>query len=182
MTPKKTTAVKSRQNRITPETKRIIVEAFDMQLGSIGFPPLDHARQTLEEVLRKDPLGSNSETRIRLNAMVTLLDCIENSPEPTPEGLQEMLEKLKSLPFEFRTMMDETFKSIKRNLPHKPGGGRPSSLTLDQKREACLKVGALIGQGVSFPDALTRVARAFGVGKRTIQRAWQKRAELHKTR
>ncbi len=181
MTAKKTMAVKSPMNKITPETKRIIVEAWDKQLGSIGFPPLDRARETLNEILRKDPSEIEPGTVTRLSAIVTILDNIDNSPEPTPEDLQKALEKLKSFPFEFRAMLDNTFKSIKRNLPHKPGGGRPSSLTLDQKKEACLKVGMLMGQGVRFRDALTRVGRAFGVGWRTIQRAWQEQAKLHKT-
>ena len=112
--------------------------------------------------------------------MVELLDAIENRDEPTPEELQGILAKLKTLRFEFRTVLDKMTKSVKQNLPRKPGTGRPSDLTLSQKKEACKRVGLLMSQGVEVQDALSRVAQRFGVGRRTIQRAWQKRRELHK--
>ena len=180
MTAKKKSALRSSGEKITPETRRIIAEAFDKQMSSIGFPPLNTARDTLREVFQKGPSNAEPGTVLRLTAMVTLLDYIENTPEPTPEALKEALKKLGSFPFEFRAMLDGAVKSIKRKLPHKPGGGRPSDLTQDQKKAACSKVGMLIAQGVSLQDAQTRVASSFGVGRRTIQRAWQKRAELHK--
>jgi hypothetical protein len=112
--------------------------------------------------------------------VATLLDYIENREEPTPEELTEILEKVKTLGFELRSMLNKITKSIKRNLPHRPGGGRPESLTLDQKREACIKVGTLMGQGLNFREALERVARQLGVSAKTVQRVWQKRAQLQK--
>jgi hypothetical protein len=186
MTAKK--SVKSLKNKITPETKQILVDAFDRLLVPLGFPSLQDGRKAVDEFLRKAHSEADSETvlsaadfeRGALSSVVTtLLDSIENRAEPTQEELREILEKLKTLPFDIRALLDKTTKSMKRNLPHKPGGGRPDSLTLDQKIEACLKVGTLMGQGVGFRVALERVGRHFGVGARTIQRAWQKRAGLH---
>jgi hypothetical protein len=187
MTAKK--SLKSGKSKITPETKRIMIEAYDKQLVPLGFPPLQHGRKEIDEFLRKGLAEADSETGLSVedfekealsSAAMTLLDYIENREEPTQEELRLILEKLKTLPFEFRALLDKATKSMKRNLPHKPGGGRPESLKPDQKREACLKVGTLMSQGVTFRDALSRVARTYGVGARTIQRAWQQRAELHK--
>ena len=185
----------SKPELATPETKRVIIDALDKALRSIRFPAMDEARETLNKILRRglsdDERGENlvkilgelsesdTEAAFRSAFAVVLCRGIDQCPEPTPEELKEVLEQLSTLPFEFRAIMEKRVKSIKRDLPHKPGGGRPDSLTLDQKKEACRQVGMLMGQGVLFRDALDRVGRQFGVGPRTIQRAWQKRAELY---
>src|SRR5215469_8572667 len=130
--------------------------------------------------MQGDSSEANQAKISRSTTMVELLDAIENRGEPTPEELQGILAKLKTLRFEFRTVLDKMTKSVKQNLPRKPGTGRPSDLTLSQKKEACKRVGLLMSQGVEVQDALSRVAQRFGVGRRTIQRAWQKRRELHK--
>ncbi len=182
-------SVNSSKSKITPETRQILVDAFDKQLVRLGFPSLQHGRKALDEFLRRSLSEVDSESPLSpedfkkgvlASAVTTLLDSIENRDEPTPEELRQILEKSKTFPFEFRAILDKTTKSMKRNLPHKPGGGRRDSLTPDQKREACARVGTLTGRGVRFRDALEQVGRHFGVGARTIQRAWQKRASLHR--
>jgi hypothetical protein len=169
------------KSKLKPETRRVLVEAFDKAFRSLGFPALEEACETFNQVLKGDLSEADRETVFRSTTMMGLLDYIDNRSEPTPKELEEILAKLQTLPFEFRAHLDQTMKSVKRKLPHKPGGGRPHSLDPDQKREACRRVGILMAQGVTFRDALDRVAKAFGVGARTIQRAWQKRRELHKT-
>jgi hypothetical protein len=46
---------------------------------------------------------------------------------------------------------------------------------------ASLQIGNLYGQGVALPNAQKRMAQRYGVGLRTIQRAWQERAKWKPT-
>src|SRR5262249_47726267 len=132
-------------NKITPETKRILVEAVDQAFGSLNFPAIDEARLALRDITEGDLSEADPENVFRSTVMISLLDYIESRDEPTPEELREILEKFKTLPFEFRSVLDKMTKSVKQNLPRKPGGGRTSSLTLDQKKAACAKMGQLLG-------------------------------------
>jgi hypothetical protein len=191
------------KSELRPETKKVITEAADKILRSVGLPTLSEAyekcktivgegaaqsdEQRYEAVLKKwsgDDLLPESEKQ-ELHGVVTVLvirDYIEKMPEPSPEEFNALVEQFGNFPFLLRGAMgtmDHKIKSVKRDLPRKAGGGRRSSLTLDQKKDACLRVGLLMGKGVAFPDALVRVGRRFGVGPKTIQRAWQKRAQLH---
>jgi len=179
MARKKRTPAKS-PGRVSPETKRILVEALDDVMCPIGFPHWNEAQEMFDRLLQKpDRSDIEIDSAIRASIIVSMLSYIDHSPEPSPEKLQEMLGELKAIPFQLRKSLDTNVKSLKRQLPHKPGGGRKESLTDSQKREACVRVGTLMGQGVRFRDALFRVGQTFGVGARTIQRAWQKRALLH---
>ena len=66
-----------------------------------------------------------------------------------------------------------------KRLPH-ARGGRPSSLTDDEKREVCRLVLRLIEQGKSERESLAEAAERYKqrVSDRTIVRTWAKRAAL----
>ena len=169
------------RNKIHPETRQTLLQAANDAFRAIGFPALDEARATLSEIIQRGMAEGDFEKTYRSSTMIAFVDYIDNMTEPTAEKLGNILEKLRMLPTGFRTTLDQTVKEVKQNLPRKPGPGRRSSLNVEQQKEACLRVGFLNGKGVELSDAFVRVGRSFGVGPRTIQRAWQQRVKLHRT-
>lgn len=181
--PKKSTPPRSAKQRIKPETKRVILEALDKEFFSAGLPEMENAAEVFRQLVKK---GIESEEEFAAasvaSALMLLLGDINDMQEPTAEELELLLAKIKRMRFELKGILDKTIKTLKRQLPRKPGGGRPSSLKPEQKREACAKIGALLANGVSLQNAMQRVAQFYGVGKRSIQRAWQSRGKTHPQR
>src|SRR4029077_9885261 len=141
----------------------------------------ERCQALLRALTRKDLSESDRQKLTGVEIALVMRDAIEKMQEPTLEEFDSLLEQFRTFPFLLREAMgtmDQKIKSVKRSLPRKSGGGRRSSLSLDQRKDACLRVGHLMGKGVAFPDALARVGRHYEVGPKTIQRAWQQRAEL----
>ena len=98
-------------------------------------------------------------------------------PEPdlSPEAVETMLTLIRTLPHLLRGY----FQDAAASLPPSPGG-RPRELTPEQRKEVCLRIGQLYGQGVEVRDAQERMAKHYNVSLRTIQRAWQQRAKWNR--
>ena len=92
-------------------------------------------------------------------------------PDPSPEEMETVLTLIRTVPYLLRTSLQDARKS----LPPSPGG-RPRGLRPGQRKEICLQIGQLYGQGVELRDAQKRVAQRYNVSLRTIQRGWQERA------
>jgi hypothetical protein len=56
--------------------------------------------------------------------------------------------------------------------------GRKRSLDVAQQAEVCSFIGTLFGQGVPLKLCQLRASQRFGVSRRTVERAWQQRAQL----
>jgi len=93
-------------------------------------------------------------------------------PDPSPEEMETVLTLIKTVPYLLRSSLQDAAKS----LPPSPGG-RPRELRPEQRKEICLQIGQLYGQGVELRDAQKRLAQRYHVSLRTIQRAWQGRAK-----
>lgn len=93
-------------------------------------------------------------------------------PEPSPKEVESVLTLIRTLPYLLRSLFQEAAKS----LPPSPGG-HPPGLTPEQRKQVCLQIGELYGMGVELRDAQDRMAKRYGVGLRTIQRAWQERGK-----
>lgn len=93
-------------------------------------------------------------------------------PDPSPEEMETVLTLIRTIPYLLRSSLQDATKS----LPPSPGG-RPRELRPEQRKEICLQIGQLYGLGVELRDAQKRLAQRYDVGLRTIQRAWQERAQ-----
>ena len=92
-------------------------------------------------------------------------------PDPSPEEMGTVLTLIRTVPYLLRSSLQDAAKS----LPPPPGG-RPRGLSPEQRKEICLQIGQLYGQGVELRDAQKRLAQRYHVSLRTIQRAWQGRS------
>jgi hypothetical protein len=97
-------------------------------------------------------------------------------PDPDPAEFEVWLAFIRTFPHFLRGSL----QGIAKSLPPSPGG-RPRELDARQSMEVCLQIGNLYGQGVALPNAQKRMAQRYGVGLRTIQRAWQERAKWKPT-
>ena len=86
--------------------------------------------------------------------------------------MEAVISLIRTLPYLLRSYLQDTAKA----LPPSPGG-RPQELTPEQRKEVCVRIGHLYGQGVELRDAQKRMAQHYDVSLRTIQRAWQERAQ-----
>lgn len=163
-------AKSSKPKPMTAATRRQLIAAFNDVLGALGWGTFDK----LDEMVGKLAAGK-PEKGVQAGVLLGLKTMTENAPEPTPQQLQEMLLKIKGLPLLMRAVLNTTLKQIKSELPRKPGGGRRSSLTEQQKEQVRDKIATLIRNRVPLKAAYIRVAQQFSVGTRTIQRAWQQR-------
>src|SRR6266480_2815368 len=92
-------------------------------------------------------------------------------PDPSPQEMETVLTLIRTVPYLLRSSLQDAAKS----LPPSPGG-RPRELSPEQRKEICLQIGQLYGQGVELRDAQKRLAQRYHVSLRTIQRAWQGRS------
>jgi DNA invertase Pin-like site-specific DNA recombinase len=77
-------------------------------------------------------------------------------------------------------LLRRSLQAATQSLPPSPGG-RPQELRPEQRKEICLQIGQLYGQGIELRDAQKRMAQRYGVSLRTIQRAWQERGKWNST-
>lgn len=110
-----------------------------------------------------------------------LLSLCSLEDEPSPAQLRQILRDIRAIPSQLRGPL----KAQLKNLPRKAGGGRHKKLALEEERQACGQVGALLATGARLPDAFQQVARQFTrkgriVSARTIKRTWEKRDQINK--
>ncbi len=100
-------------------------------------------------------------------------------PEPTPEQLSATVDAIRLLPYTLREALPKAGKEAAKKIPHRPGG-RPRGLKEHEYLQVCKDIGSLLAEGVRLKDAQKRVAQRKGVSLRTVQRVWQRRAEIAK--
>jgi len=91
-----------------------------------------------------------------------------SGPDPSPEEMETVLTLIRTVPY----LLRRSLQAATQSLPPSPGG-RPQELRPEQRKEICLQIGQLYGQGIELRDAQKRMAQRYGVSLRTIQRAWQ---------
>jgi hypothetical protein len=97
---------------------------------------------------------------------------LRSGPDPTPGEVEGVITLMRTVPYILR----RSLQTAASTLPSPPGG-RPKGLTQQQEKEVCAQIGWLYGQGVEVRDAQKRMALRYGKSLRTIQRAWQRRAQ-----
>ena len=99
-----------------------------------------------------------------------------SGPDPSPEEMETVLTLIRTVPY----LLRRSLQAATQSLPPSPGG-RPQELRPEQRKEICLQIGQLYGQGIELRDAQKRMAQRYGVSLRTIQRAWQERGKWNST-
>ncbi len=99
-----------------------------------------------------------------------------SGPDPSPEEMETVLTLIRTVPY----LLRRSLQAATQSLPPSPGG-RPQELRPEQRKEICLQIGQLYGQGTELRDAQKRMAQRYGVSLRTIQRAWQERGKWNST-
>ena len=149
------------------ESFRRIMEAWDEAFRLLGQPNFTSGIRYVYRELRKNVTKlSRARTKHGLEALLA------REPEPSPDQLEAMVATIRLMPFQFRKATIEAAKT----LPRAPGG-RPRVLTPQDGKEICAQIGALLSQGVTLTDAVTRMAQRHDVGEITIRRVWQKRGK-----
>ena len=152
--------------------ERIISECEQtcQKLGGDFYQVMQKAPQVVEKWKRYETIAQqvwhHASSREELTAFLL------NGPEPDPQELETVLSLIRSVPYLLRS----AFESAAKNLPPPPGG-RPRDLTPQESKEICREIGWLYGQGVELRDAQKRMAQRYHTSLRTIQRAWQHRAQ-----
>ena len=153
-----------------PATIKKIRAIIDEELRASDFPTAAQAQKALSIFFRSGT--GQPKTLFKSGTTMGIYDVLRDLPEPTPEEVGKLkLEFRKKL----RPMVLETAKRIPI-----PPGGRPRKLNERESRVVCEEIGELLGQGVDLKDAQARIARRYGTGLRTIQRAWQANKKVKK--
>lgn len=151
--------------RLISETE----QSFE-KMGLNFYETMKRAPAAVEKWKRYAPLyeqlWKNASSRKELTAFLL------TGPDPSPEEIETVLSLIRTVPYLLRSYLQDAAKS----LPPSPGG-RPQELNPEQRKEVCLQIGQLYGLGAELRDAQKRMAQRYGVGLRTIQRAWQERTK-----
>jgi hypothetical protein len=154
-----------------PELRDEVLAGMDAVMQVFGEKDLESAMEKTFCVLdRLHQRMSQVRTREQFAAM---LDAAEVSPEEEPF----IRSSLRILPGYLITQVKKLVRSGLKDLPSLPAG-RKAALTPEQQADVCSFIGALFARGVSLRVCKQRAAQQFGVSVRTIERAWQHRAEL----
>ena len=145
-------------------------EQMCQKMGADFYEVMQRAPQIVEKWKRYAALfrqvWDNAKSREELTAFL-----LTTGPDPKPEEVETVLTLIRTVPYLLRNQL----QGVAKSLPPSPGG-RPRGLSPEQNKEVCLQIGKLYGQGVELPAAQKRMARRYSVSLRTIQRAWQERA------
>ena len=95
-----------------------------------------------------------------------------------PERVQLLVALMSALPGILEAFVHQAITTKAETIIH--SGGRPQTLTAEQKREIVERVAKLHLQGVNIGPAQERIAQQMNVSKRTVQRVWLQRAKLAK--
>lgn len=151
---------------------RLIDEAEELcrTLGGDLYEVMKKAPQVVEKwkghYLLAHEVWQHSRSREDLTAF------LRSGPDPSPGELEGIITLMRTVP----SLLRKSLQTAVSTLPPPPGG-RPKGLTPQQCKEVCAQIGWLYGQGVEVRDAQKRMALRYGKSLRTIQRAWQQRAQ-----
>ncbi len=167
------------KRRLTPQTRKQIQGAVNVELKAAGLGTLDEVADILAQANVDD-----LPTAIEAGILLGLKEELVRGTEPSKEELASMLLRVQNkLRYEFRGAFTDAFAQIKGRLPRRRGGGRKEVLaTTEQKNEACDEVAALVRKKVPLKVAFARVAQRFtarlghNVSARSVQRSWQGRS------
>src|SRR5215831_12942647 len=100
---------RKKNQRLRPETKRIILAAWSEEFKAAGLPSLEEAREQMEAVLKKpdqhqahESLSSGVAMGLGWTPLAMLEKQMDEWNEPTPEELETQLKALKGLRYEIR--------------------------------------------------------------------------------
>ncbi len=149
------------------KTLGIIEEALLQGLRETGLSFSREARAfakklTADRTFRHLVESTTSIKELFLNVTVAefLVQC-KKTPEPSKEGLHELLRQIPTVAYQLRSGILKGVKQMATELPRKRGGGpKPRIGTPAEKNQACAQIAALIGQGVKTREAIARVARS----------------------
>lgn len=153
------------------ETRKLILEAIKEEFRAMNLPDPEEAL-----IMRRE--GSEGKTPTQFNGYeiglsIGLWQHIEadlnRMPELTDHSRQEVLSKIRG---KIRYMVRDAMLHIAHEMPHR-SGGRPA-IAEELKKKAVQLVGYLMGEGDTYPEAVTKAALRFDMSEKTIQRAWQK--------
>jgi len=98
--------------------------------------------------------------------------------QPEERWRQDLQKMKKELPYMLRSGLQAGVKDHIKRLPKKPGSGRYRLLkTPRDRKKACDRVSKYVREGDSLRTAYEKVAAELNCSPRTIQRAWQQRAQ-----
>jgi len=151
---------------------RLIDEAEELcrTLGGDLYEAMKKAPQVVEK-WRGHYLYANEVWR-HAQSREDLKTFLRSGPDASPGELEGVITLMRAVPY----LLRKSLQTAAANLPPPPGG-RPKGLTPQQSKEVCAQIGWLYGQGVEVRDAQKRMALRYGKSLRTIQRAWQQRAQ-----
>jgi hypothetical protein len=156
------------------ESRDQILRAYDDVARLLKFENfsafLRYACRKVEEQVHR---LKQARSRERLNAYLA------KEPEPTPQELGATVDAIRLLPYTLRDALPKAGKEAAKKIPHRPGG-RPRGLKDYEYVEVCKDIGSLLAEGVGLKDAQKRLAKRKDVSLRTVQRVWQRRAEIAK--
>jgi hypothetical protein len=159
------------EEQMKDETCEWIIDQCErkLHLGDKDFyQVMGGAPQIMEKWMRYAPIAKEfwkvSDSREHFRAW------LQSLPDFPPEQVQPCVQMILELLYMIRENLPKAAKEFPR-----PPGGRPRAMDDSQKREACKRVGQLIGDGLGTTDALKRVADHYGKGFRTMQRVWRER-------
>jgi hypothetical protein len=151
---------------------RLIDEAEEMFriLGGDLYAVMKKAPQVVEKWKRHYVYAN--EVWLHAQSRETLRAFLRSGPDPSPGELEGIITLMRTVP----SLLRKSLQTAASTLPPPPGG-RPKGLTPQQAKDVCAQIGWLYGQGVEVRDAQKRMALRYNRSVRTIQRAWQQRAQ-----
>ncbi len=153
-----------------PEFRDQVLAALDEVAQIVGIPAIEQGIDLSCRAFEK-LLGMMNPIRTR-EAFSESLDQAEVPPEEEPI----VLASLRVLPHFIGTEIKQAAKQAAKDFPTHTG--RKGSLSAEQKAEMCAFIGKLYAQGVKLTVCKQRAAQRFGVGVRTVERAWRHRGDL----
>jgi hypothetical protein len=95
------------------------------------------------KILRKHAAPPDDFTTIIVGGVwAGVVRTLDDAEEPTPEGLMQIFEEMRTVPYAIKKPAATQFRTVVKQLPH-PKGGRPRSLTDSQELEVRYRLGRL---------------------------------------
>jgi hypothetical protein len=157
-----------------PEFKEQLLASLDSAAQCAGTASYEAGMVQLSTLLDKLQ-GWVSRMRTKED-LAALLD--ELAEEPTTEDEIYTIGLLQGLPSIMRELFTNQVPRLAESLPP-PRTGRKHVLTLEQRILIRDYISELHRMGTPLQTSKKRAAQRFGVGVRSVERAWSKRMELN---
>jgi len=110
-------------------TRERIIAALEEAFRKVGQSiDLEFARVALKVLRKHTAPPDNLATIIVSGVWAGVARALDDADEPTPEGLVEICEEMKTVPYAIKKPAATQFRAVVKQLPH-PKGGRKRKLT-----------------------------------------------------